>query len=235
MLRWALPPAAVALLAGFLVTGSAEAKELDSLVGAWQSEPGQAEDLLIELRADGTGLVVEGDGETYPIAWSADFDTSPIQVELMVDGSLRRSILEFLDDDRIRVTEPRSDYPAGFEDANPIVFARTDRSPTAGPAQPPTSDFIVGTWGEAENDVCSADERARFFANGIVVLLEADDRLGDAVGFWSLENSELSLEMVDTDEPHGGAEEQSAVIVAWGQSHMNLMLGPEQVRIVRCD
>ena len=94
---------------------------------------------------------------------------------------------------------------------------------------------MVGTWGEAENGVCSADERARFFANGIVVLLEADERLGDAIGFWSLDNSELSLEMVDTDEPSGGAEEQSAVIVAWGQSHMNLMLGPEQVRIVRCD
>ena len=235
MLRWALPPAAVALLAGLLVAGSAGAKDSGALVGAWQSEPGQAEDLWIDLRADGTGLVVEGDGETFPIAWSADFDASPIQVELLIDGSLRRSILEFLDDDRIRVTEPRSDYPAGFDDANPIVFSRTDRSPTAGPAEPPTSDFIVGTWGEAENGVCNADERARFFANGIVVLLESDGRLGDAIGFWSLDASELSLEMVDTDEPNGSVEEQSAVIVAWGQSHMNLMLGPEQVRIVRCD
>ena len=260
MIRRAVAVMTAVLTLGFLAGAPgwapALAKDENSLVGRWDVEPGQGEDdVWVEFRADGTGTVGDADDPTIPIVWVIDMDARPLRLELQLEGSTRRSILEFLDDDRVRITEPASDYPANFDEASYLVFARDSATvgtvdATDGADGPPdtgatetlalTEEILVGSW--APEDEGCFGERIVMFSNGIVVALEADGTLREGVGTWALVGQTLLFDIINpvpTLENHtdrqDDPEQESFTLVDWTADQFTVSDGPgSAIPVIRC-
>jgi len=105
------------LLAALFFTGCSSSPE-SKLVGKWWCED---KGIGVEFHANGTVSLVEDDWEevfgegTYKV----DFSATPIAIDFVVDeleGS-NMSIIEFVDDNTIRLTEPRTERPTDFDGA----------------------------------------------------------------------------------------------------------------------
>ncbi|MCB9958627.1 MAG: hypothetical protein H6843_08505 [Rhodospirillaceae bacterium] len=179
-----------------------EAAGGESLVGRWEVAPGQGEDVWVEFRDDGTASVGEGNDPPMEVSYTIDTAITPMRLELNIGGSIRRSILEFVSDDQLRITEPASDYPVSFAQGDALVFVRVGGGATA-PAVPVAggaidSGLLVGSWA-AENEGCGG-ERVVLFSNNIVVLVESDGRVDEAVGTWTLEGQTLTFDVIDPSD-----------------------------------
>lgn len=176
-----------------------EAAGGEALVGRWEVAPGQGEDVWVEFRADGTASVGEGNDPPMEVSYTVDTAIAPMRLELNIGGSIRRSIMEFVTDDQLRITEPASDYPMSFEEGDALVFVRVGGGATA-PAVPVASgaidsDLLVGSWA-AVNEGCDGD-RVVMFSNNIVILMEDDGQVTEAVGTWTLEGQTLTFDVID--------------------------------------
>ncbi|MCA8908559.1 MAG: hypothetical protein KDA49_07140 [Rhodospirillaceae bacterium] len=200
--RIALVVAAILSVFQLSAFAGEEAAGGGSLVGRWEATPGQGEDVWVEFRADGTASVGDGDDPPMEVSYVVDTATTPMRLELNIGGSIRRSLMEFMSDGRLRITEPAGTYPASFEDGGYLVFARAGGGTEA--PQPPVaagpidSQLLIGNWAP-ENEGCN-DERVVMFSNNVVVLLEADGTVHEAVGMWTLEGPTLTFNVIDPSD-----------------------------------
>jgi len=123
MNRYVASVMGAAMLVPVALSGTAWAQSSDArLVGSWTGKAG--EDVIsIVFNADGTTTIGPDKG-TY----TADFSKSPgtLTVTSPEDGSLK-SLIEFVDDNHVRISEPAQDLPASMADASPLVFERTGK------------------------------------------------------------------------------------------------------------
>lgn len=207
-----------------------------SLIGAWQSEPGQSDDVRVTFRDDGTALVSEGsDDPGMNVRYEVDWSATPARIFWTIEGSQRISLVEFIDADRIRVTEPSSN-PQSFQDEDPMVFARTGRD--VGPAGPPpvlTEDFLVGVWSEAGERSCE-HERVLFYDVGIMVAIE-DDEDFEGTGLWQLDGNRLLLTVVEGESPTmASVEELAGTVTVLSPDSFEVVMDRfgERTTVIRC-
>lgn len=116
-----LAPAAlsVAIAAGALAQSSD-----GRLVGTWNGQAGD-EKIMITFNADGSALMGDQTG-AQPGRYTADFSKSPGTLTLSVGGddSKRHSLIEFVDDNHVRISQPSSDLPPSMSEAVTVVFER---------------------------------------------------------------------------------------------------------------
>ena len=246
--------ASLAVAAGLF--GSAHAKDMGSLVGYWQTERGAAPNVWVEFRADGTATIGEDDGQPMTVTWTADFEDPPVRLELGMNGAVRRAIVEFLDDDRVRMTEPRSTYPDSFDTVSYMVFARAAEGPAADPISPdpispdPTSpddafpltqEMLVGSW--ATLSASCAGERLVLFANRMVVQLEPDGTLGDSIGSWRLDGQTLMFDVLNPQPtlwndptPQDAVSRETFTLIDWSSDQFTVSDRPgSTVTLQRCN
>lgn len=102
---------AVSIIAFLLLPGCAPTPE-QLLLGRWVEETSSSAGLVLEFN-DGGAVTVSGDTNasgTYVVA----FEQKPAHLGLVLDGKPLLTILEFLDDDTIRMEEPRTERPTSF-------------------------------------------------------------------------------------------------------------------------
>ena len=208
-----------------------------NLIGTWRSEPGQSDDVTVTFRDDGTALVSEGSDDPGMIAgYQVDWSAAPTRILWTIEGSQRISLVEFIDADRIRVTEPSSN-PQSFEDEDPLVFVRTGGGvePDGPPVPRLTHSFLVGAWAEADDRPCE-DDIVLFYDIGVMVMVEEDEEF-EGVGMWRLDGDRLMLTIVDGESPATATvEELTGVVTVLSPNSFDVVIDQfdERSTLIRC-
>jgi len=92
-------------------------KEL--IVGTWA----MGDRAVLTLNEDGTGTLVEGEKE-LPLQYEITTTEEPLQLDLTIEDTSKYSLVEFLSQDRIRITEPQTELPESMGQAG--VFERQE-------------------------------------------------------------------------------------------------------------
>lgn len=118
-----LVAAVVFLLAG--AAAYAAGPDESSLIGVWKGAHGKDE-LVFEFMKDGV-FTLSGEGNKMSGTYKVDFSTKPISLDLTMkmgeELSTRLTIIEFLNENQIRIEEPSKTRPTGFN-KDPVVFIR---------------------------------------------------------------------------------------------------------------
>jgi len=80
---------------------------------------------MITFNADGSTIMGDQTG-SQPGRYTADFSESPGTLTLSADGEERKmlSLIEFVDDNHVRITQPSNEFPPSMAEGAAVVFER---------------------------------------------------------------------------------------------------------------
>ena len=120
-LKLVLAPAALSLA----IAAGAFAQSSDGrLVGTWNGQAGE-DKIMITFNADGSTIMGDQTG-SQPGRYTADFSRSPGTLTLSAEGNEGKmlSLIEFVDDNHVRISQPSSELPPSMAEGQAVVFER---------------------------------------------------------------------------------------------------------------
>ena len=127
---WIFTALALAFL--FLTCPASAVADESKLLGTWTGQH-KDEELTFTFKSDNQFQFVSK-GVSFGGTYKVDYSQTPIQLDLnMKMGDKTQTsltILEFLEDGRMRMEEPGNTRPTGF-DSSPVMFTRQGETPAA--------------------------------------------------------------------------------------------------------
>lgn len=115
-----VPVLTLALGAAVTFAQSSDAR----LVGTWNGKAGE-DTISITFNADGSAMMGDQTGAQKG-GYTADFSKSPGTLTLTSEKEQGKmlSLIEFVDDDHVRISQPNDQLPASMAEGNAVVFER---------------------------------------------------------------------------------------------------------------
>lgn len=154
------------------------------LIGQWLGfENGDADDpILLEFKEDGSGTLQEGNSEEA-FTFQTQGDAAPYGLTLVIDGRPASTILEFQDENTVKIEEPSSSSADGEFTEDAILFERLqemDGDP---------KELIVGNWTMGDQVSLQLNE------DGSGTLIDGEDEQPIQYEFTVSEEGPLQLDL----------------------------------------
>lgn len=121
ILKLVLAPAALSLA---IASGAFAQSSDERLHGTWNGQAGE-DKIMITFNADGSTMMGDQTG-AQPGRYTADFSKAPGTLTLSADGNEGKmlSLIEFVDDNHVRISQPSSQLPSSMAEGQAVVFER---------------------------------------------------------------------------------------------------------------
>jgi len=92
-----------------------EGEPAEVLIGTW-AMAGKPDAVKIQFNEDGTGTLWDG-GQEMEMQYELASDQSPIQLSITIEGETQHSLMEFISEEKVMITEPEGEVAESLDEA----------------------------------------------------------------------------------------------------------------------